>query len=325
MVSRARFEMVHLKKVEKSTWNNQSKCIKINCEVQGYFTRKLWGSRRRINGYIRKFKRLLSEDELENEVTQSDEIDMNITLGKQKISKGLKSKKSKDKELESSYTAVVKALGMKLPKFTSTTFNGDPLEWSSFIGTFDAAVVSRESVSTIEKFSYLTGHLEESAAGCVRDFSLVSKNYVESRKLLKGKFGNMQVIISALMSDLLKLPKLNNNNVVKQTSFYNAFNSNLQSLMTMGLNYSHYGPLLIPVILERLPDSITLIVKRKLRKKNWHISDFMNWIKKEVDARENCNFIKNKNDYENLRNTTHSLLGVHKYLRKNWVFCRKLY
>ena len=44
---------------------------------------------------------LLSEDELENEVTQSDEIDMNIRLGIQKISKELKSKKVKDKELES--------------------------------------------------------------------------------------------------------------------------------------------------------------------------------------------------------------------------------
>ena len=40
---------------------------------------------------------LLSEDKLENEVTQSDEIDMNIRLGIQKISKELKSKKSKDK------------------------------------------------------------------------------------------------------------------------------------------------------------------------------------------------------------------------------------
>ena len=30
---------------------------------------------------------LLSEDELENEVTQNDEIDMNIRLGIQKISK----------------------------------------------------------------------------------------------------------------------------------------------------------------------------------------------------------------------------------------------
>ena len=60
---------------------------------------------------------LLSEDELENKVTQSDEIDINIRLGIQKISKELKSKKSKDKELESNIP-VVKTPGMKLPKFT---------------------------------------------------------------------------------------------------------------------------------------------------------------------------------------------------------------
>ena len=110
---------------------------------------------------------LLSEDELENEVTQSDEIDMNIRLGIQKISKELKSKKAKDKELESN-TAVVKTPGMKLPKFTLTTFNGDPLKWTSFIETFDAAVDSQESLSTIEKFSYLTGHLGGPVADCVR-------------------------------------------------------------------------------------------------------------------------------------------------------------
>ena len=192
---------------------------------------------------------LLSEDELENEVTQSDEIDMNIRLGIQKISKELKSKKSKDKELESNTTAV-KTSGMKLPKFTLAAFNGDPLKWTSFIETFDAAVDSQESLSAIEKFSYLTGHLEGPSADCVRGFSLTSKNYIEARKLLEERFGNTQVIISAHMNVLLKLPKLNNNNnVAKLTSFYNAIESNIQSLMTMRLNSSHYGPLLIPVMM----------------------------------------------------------------------------
>ena len=60
---------------------------------------------------------LLSEDELENKVTQSDEIDINIRLGIQKISKELKSNKSKGKELESNIP-VVKTPGMKLPKVT---------------------------------------------------------------------------------------------------------------------------------------------------------------------------------------------------------------
>ena len=72
---------------------------------------------------------LLSEDELENEVTQSDKTDMKTRLGIQKISKELTSKKSKDKELERNTTAV-KTPGMKLPKCTLTAFNGDPLKWT---------------------------------------------------------------------------------------------------------------------------------------------------------------------------------------------------
>ena len=134
---------------------------------------------------------------------------INIRLGMQKMSKELTSKKSKDKELESN-TTVVKTPGMKLPKFTLTSFNGGPLKWTSFIETFDAAVDSQESLSAIEQFSYLTGDLEGPAADCVRCFSLTSKNYIEARKLLEERFGNTQVIISAHMNVLLKLPKLNN-------------------------------------------------------------------------------------------------------------------
>ena len=119
-----------------------------------------------LNKINRGIVELLSEGELENEVTQSDEIDMNIRLGIQKTSKVLKSTKSKDKELESNTTAI-KTPGMKLPKFTLAAFNGDPLRWTSFIETFDAAVDSQENLSVIEKFSYLTGHLEGPATDCV--------------------------------------------------------------------------------------------------------------------------------------------------------------
>ena len=49
---------------------------------------------------------LLSEDKLGNKVIQSDDINMNITLGTQKISKELKSKKLKNKESQSNTTVV---------------------------------------------------------------------------------------------------------------------------------------------------------------------------------------------------------------------------
>ena len=125
---------------------------------------------------------------------------------------------------------------------------------------------------------------------------MTSKNYVEVRKLLEERFRDTKVIISAHMIVLLKLPKINNDNVIKMTSSYNVIKSNLGSLIKMGLNPSQYSPLLIPVILERLPDSIKLMVTRKFRKINWYISDFINRTKQEVGARENFGFIKDKND-----------------------------
>ena len=79
------------------------------------------------------------------------------------------------------------------------------------------------------------------------------------RKFLEERFRNRQVIFSAQMNVSLKL---NNDNVIKLTSFYNTIEINLRSLMTVGLNPAHYGPLLISAILERLPESIKLIVTR---------------------------------------------------------------
>ena len=126
MVRRAGFEMADLKKLKKVreiTRANVSGLIarykdilQENYEDQEDESMAILESLKDklsdLNKINRDIVELLSEDELENEVTQSDEIDMNIRLGIQKISKELKSKKLKDKELESNTTAV-KTPGMK--------------------------------------------------------------------------------------------------------------------------------------------------------------------------------------------------------------------
>ena len=123
----------------------------------------------------------------------------------------------------------------------------------------------------------LKGQLEGPAADYIQGFSLSSKNYEEVKKLLEERFGNPQVVISAHMNVLLKVPKLNNDivspklnndSVSRLSSFYNTIESHIRSLLTMGINPSHYGPLLIPVILERLPDAIKLLITWKLGKNN---------------------------------------------------------
>ena len=212
---------------------------------------------------------------------------------------------------------------MKLPKLNLTSFNGDPLKWTTFIEAFTAAVDSQDSLTTIEQFSYLKRQLEWLAADCIQGFSLTSKNYEEAKQLLEERSGNPQAIISAHMNVLLKLPELNSDSVSRLSFFSNTIESNICSILTMVLKPSHYGPLLLPVMLERLPDAIKSLITRRLGKNNWKILELVECIKEEVDARENCKFSNEKLDEEYCRKTTHSLVGIQKPSRGNCVFCGK--
>ena len=110
------------------------------------------------------------------------------------------------------------------------------MKWTAFIATFTAAVDSQDSLTEIEKFTYLKGQLEGPAAHCIQGFSLTSKNYEEAKQSLGERFGKSQVIISAHMKVLLKLSKLNNDSVSRLSFSYNTIESNIRSLLTIGLN-----------------------------------------------------------------------------------------
>ena len=66
--------------------------------------------------------------------------------------------------------------------------------------------------------------------------------------------------------------------------------SHVRSLNSLGINYQHFGPLLIPIILERLSNTIKLQISRKLWKENWNIEQLLLVIHKEISARENFEY-----------------------------------
>ena len=69
-------------------------------------------------------------------------------------------------------------------------------------------------------------------------------------------------------------------------------NGNVHALNSLGVDSKGFGPLLIPIILEKLPKVIRLQVSRKLGVGNWKIDEFMSSINKEVTARESSDFLK---------------------------------
>ena len=54
----------------------------------------------------------------------------------------------------------------------------------------------------------------------------------------------------------------------------------------MGIETTHYGSVLVPVLMSKLPDGVRVRITRENRDEAWEINRLMNTIQKEVEARE---------------------------------------
>ena len=152
-------------------------------------------------------------------------------------------------------------------------------------------------------------YLDKTALQAVKSFELTSENYNATWKLLNDRYGNEQLVISCHMNNLIKLETITHPNVKDLRNLYDSIESNVRALSSLGIDYKHFGSLLIPIILEKLPNTIRLQISRKLGKENQDIEKFLKTINQEIIARESYEFLKQSNidkNEENNRFTTTS-------------------
>ena len=179
--------------------------------------------------------------------------------------------------------------GVKLLKITLKTFSGDYLDWKSFKETFEAAVHNNKSITNMEKFPYLKTYLDKSALQAIEGFPLTSENYTEAWNLLNDRYGNEQDIIACHMKKLVKLEPVIHPGVKDLRKLYDTVECHVRSLNGLGINYQDFDPLLIPIILKRLPNTIKLQISRKLGKENCNIEQFLLAIHEEISQLEILN------------------------------------
>ena len=80
------------------------------------------------------------------------------------------------------------------------------------------------------------------------------------------------------MNNLIKLDAIIQPSVKEMWKLHDTIESDVRVLRSLGLNYEHFGPLLVPIILEKLPNTIKLQISWKLRKENWNIEQFLSAI-----------------------------------------------
>ena len=85
---------------------------------------------------------------------------------------------------------------------------------------------------------------------------LSNENYKEARDLLSERYGNPQLITSFHMNKLIKIEKVTSvHNIKELRNLHDKVESHVRSLVAIGINSEH-GALLMPIILDKLPDDI---------------------------------------------------------------------
>ena len=94
------------------------------------------------------------------------------------------------------------------------------------------------------------------------------------------------------MNNLIKLNPIIQPSVKEMRKLHDTIESNVRALRSLVISYEHFEPLLMPIILEKLPNTIKLQISRKLGKENWNIEQFLSAINQEITTRESFKYLK---------------------------------
>ena len=226
------------------------------------------------------------EDQIERETDHAMEFELFYNEESISLSIFIESKQ-KNEDTISATSSYKSNTNVKLPKISIKRFNGDPTTWRNFIDSFECTVHKNGNLSNVEKMSYLINYLTGEAESCVEGLSLCNDNYQIALDLLKERYGDKQIIISSHMNKFLELNIIEESNNTKDLrSLYDHVNAQVRSLQSIGLNASDYGPMLIPVLMSKLPQELKLLITRQFGKNIWDIKVILESLKLEIETRE---------------------------------------
>ena len=232
--------------------------------------------------------------EMEAQITEAYEVERKIWDAINKINK-IEGEKEKIETLNASMAALDVSVNKKqgnvrLPKLTLKKFNGDLTEFPSWLDAFKQAVDSNDDLQPVDKLIYLKSLLGDKPSETIKGLQLTGANYTAALDILRNRFGDKQTTISNHMERFINLPTIKSSkDIVGLRKFSDQIESTLRSLTTLGIDSRNYGALLIPIVLNRLPDDIRLLISRKYESEdNWVLKNLLETLDSEIKARERC-------------------------------------
>ncbi|XP_057317064.1 uncharacterized protein LOC130660127 [Hydractinia symbiolongicarpus] len=230
---------------------------------------------------------LTEQDDIDKEEDSSTE-EMMMLKDKLRLFESFLEKRSAKKDFSEAGSTFSHSKLIKLPRLHLQPFDGHPENWSTFWDSFECAVHTNDDISDVQKMTYLKNLVEGPAASCIAGFRLSNENYKTVVDLLKERYNNKQLLISAHMKKLLKLEQANNlTNIETLRNVFDNVETQVRSLENLDVTSENYGPLLIPVLMSKLPEELNLIISRQFNDKDcWDMKLVLRALKSEIEVRE---------------------------------------
>ena len=179
----------------------------------------------------------------------------------------------------------------KLPELNIPPYDGDPLTFRNFWDLFDVLINQNQSISDLQKYTYLVSLLRKEALDAVSGVRRCAENYPSVIQILFSRFDKPQLIRQKHYNNLTNLPKLQTDTKTKEMrQHYEYIRSNVTSLKTLDGDISGYAQMLIPKITSSLPFSLQTKVVEKTSV-NYSLDALMEAFNHHINIREMCNSV----------------------------------
>ncbi|EDO28598.1 predicted protein [Nematostella vectensis] len=107
--------------------------------------------------------------------------------------------------------------------------------------------------------------------------------------LLKRRYGQTEKIKRAHINEMMKVRGVTSEkDAAGLCRFYNAVETKHRGLQALGVEAAQYESILVPALLEKIPEAVRLSITRGKSHKNWVMEDMLAELLEEVELRERC-------------------------------------
>eukprot|EP00112_Aurelia_sp_Birch-Aquarium-sp1_P000701 Seg1067.14 transcript_id=Seg1067.14/GoldUCD/mRNA.D3Y31 product="hypothetical protein" protein_id=Seg1067.14/GoldUCD/D3Y31 len=240
--------------------------------------------------------------DLTNEMAESSDVRREIQMGLLKIGAALA---EENKPPETRVQVQRKAVPSKLPKLHLQTSSGESRNWQRFWDVFERNIHSNEDLEDIDKFDYLTGLLQGTAAKAIAGLEINAANYAEAIGKLKQRFGKKSAITQNHIQNLMETqPVFSDKDIDRLRNFHDHVEVNYRALRSLQVPQETFSSVVVPSLLKKLPEQIRLLITRgRDDYDQWGIEVFLEALLKEIELRETHEVGKEKSREVKQRNT----------------------